>query len=84
MQLPSVFLLLPALAHGSAVLEKRAYETCTLLGSDVKYHTKPTASSPAPGQFGAKGTHVNIVCDCEGTPYKGLYVVIRRYSEVRG
>jgi hypothetical protein len=55
-----------ALAAGSPAaeplaLDRRSY-TCTMTGSDVKYHTKPDQNSPAPGQYGAKGTKVTFVC----------------------
>ena len=72
----AALLALPVLAWGSPVavpepvheLAKRSY-TCATTESDVRYHTKPYVSAPAPGQYGAAGTKVALVCWLSGGEY---------------
>lgn len=71
--------LLPLLALASPVpepeanteaqnqaMQKRSY-TCSTTGSNLKYHQKPSTSSTADGEFGAKGTKVVVQCWTAGT-----------------
>ncbi|KAK4165460.1 hypothetical protein QBC43DRAFT_315356 [Cladorrhinum sp. PSN259] len=65
-------LVLPLLAFANPVpemeadIEKRSY-TCSTTGSNLKYHRKPSTSSTADGEFGAKGTKVVVQCWTAGT-----------------
>jgi hypothetical protein len=88
-----VFLFLPLIALANPMpepaaepaaepqpIEKRAV-TCPLTGSNVRYHTRPDQNSPAPGEFGAKGTNVPFACYTIGTFYQGdKYVVTALYE----
>ena len=57
-------------ARGLAQLEKRSV-TCKTTTANLKYHTKPSTSSPAVGEFGAKGTKVTLVCYVGGSDVSG-------------